>query len=348
MTRQALGGFIAINIVVSIVVAILIIFVWSETNEDKPIVVTRIVRDTNDVNNDGGDGTVAGAIPNAAYEQTITSLNAERTAQAREIATLENFAATQGFVIETEVPRTEAPVDTGGVPTLPSDILDSITLPPGSGGASSSGGPVTPTPNDGCVRYFVEQGDTCGSIAGNFNVDVDDLINLNGIDAACLTLRLDQEIKIPGPSCQSPPTVTATPTITRTPFVFGTFSVTNTPVATSTSADVEIVQVLQAGDVTAEQVEIRNTGVDVVEMDEWTLEDADGNVFTFPDLRMQPNQVIRVFSRVGQNTPAALYWNQTVAVWASGEIVTLSDGSGAPQSVLAVGETQTIDFDDEG
>jgi len=300
-----------------------------------------------DGDNDGVVVTIAGAIPNAAYEGTITSLDATGTDQAREIATLEIVAATAGFAVETQVPQTEPPINTGGVPTIDPAILGAVTLPPGSGGTNNSSitGTGTPTPNDGCQRYFVQTGDLCGSIAENFNVSLDELISLNGLD--CLNLQIDQEVRIPGPSCQSPPTASPTPTITRTPFSFGTFAVTNTPVPTSTSSDVEIVQVLQAGDVTGEQVEIRNTGVDVVEMEDWTLEDADGNVYTFPDLRMQPNQVIRVFSRVGQNTPAALYWNQTEAMWETGETVTLSDAGGTPQSVLAVGESQPIDFEDD-
>lgn len=355
MTRQALGGFIAINVVVSIVVALLIIFIWSETNDQEPIVQTREVFVGSDGNGDVAVVTAqvfvteAGGLPNAAYEQTITSLNADRTAQAREIATLEIVAATAGFEVETQAPQTQPPVNTGGVPTIDPTIFPLLTLPPGSGssGTDNTNGFSTATPNDGCQRYFVQSGDLCGSIAENFNVSLDELISLNGLD--CLNLQIDQELRIPGPSCQSPPTASPTPTITRTPFSFGTFAVTNTPVPTSTSSEVEIVQVLQAGDVTGEQVEIQNTGVDVVEMDGWTLEDEEGNVYTFPDLRMQPNQVIRVFSRVGQNTPAALYWNQTVAIWESGETVTLSDGAGVPQSVLAVGESQPIDFeDDEG
>lgn len=346
MTRRALLGFLAINIVVSIAVVLLIIFVWSESSEENPTVITRppiIIT----APNESGDNSV-GAIPNQAYEQTITALNTKATADAREIQTLADIAGTAGFSIETEVPITELPVGSSSVPPLSSDILDSITLPPSSGGASSNGtsGVGTATPNDGCQRYFVQSGDTCGIIADNFNVSLDELINLNELDDSCL-LNVDQELKIPGAACQPPPTITPTPTITSTPFSFGTLSITNTPVPTSTTADVQIVQVLQAGDVTGEQVEIRNTGVDVVELDGWTLTDSGDNTFTFPDLRMQPSQVVRVFSRVGQNTPAALYWNQTEAIWETGETVTLLDGSDTPQSVLIVGESQTIDFGED-
>lgn len=44
--------------------------------------------------------------------------------------------------------------------------------------------------------YTVQSGDTCVDIAASFDVDVEELIALNGLDASC-TLSIDQVLQIP-------------------------------------------------------------------------------------------------------------------------------------------------------
>jgi hypothetical protein len=77
----------------------------------------------------------------------------------------------------------------------------------------------------------------------------------------------------------------------------------------------------------------------------WTLREEGGEEFVFPDVLMQPGQVIRIFTRSGTNTPAALFWNQTTPVWSLGEIAVLSDAEEVIQSTFAVGG-ETINFDE--
>ena len=103
---------------------------------------------------------------------------------------------------------------------------------------------------------------------------------------------------------------------------------------TAINAQVQIVRVLGAGDITSEGVEIRNTG-GVVDLTGWTLEDADGNVFTFPEQRLFTNGLVTVYTRRGTNTPIALYWGRSAAVWGEdGDGVTLADADGDVQATL--------------
>lgn len=122
--------------------------------------------------------------------------------------------------------------------------------------------------------------------------------------------------------------VPATPTPSHTP--------TATIPPTAENAQVEIVQVRDPGNVTAEGVEIRNNGP-VVNLSGWTLTDSSGNVYTFEDgRRLFQGGLLSVYSRVGQDTAIALFWNRTDPAWSSGEIVTLIDNEGRAQSVFEI------------
>lgn len=349
MTRRALVGFIFINIFVSLVVAVLIIVIWSSTTSTDQTIVTRIVPITVAGQADTIIDT-SGQVPSGALEGTVSVLTATIDAQRERLNTQAAVLATAGLLQPTETPRPVENAGSSGNPTLPPEVLEGITLPAvagNTGGGSSSttstsgdGGTI----DDGCTRYTVVAGDSCLLIAERFDVSVADIISINGgINSNCTNLRTDQEILIPGDSCQPPPTATLQPSPTRTPFPIGTFSITNTPAPTATNAEVEIVQILSYGDINNERVELRNTGSGVVEMAGWTLQDDDGNVFVFPDFRLQPQAIIRIVSRVDDNTAGALYWNQQVAVWQEGDVATLLNVDGDVQSSYEVG-SESIDF----
>jgi LysM repeat protein len=76
--------------------------------------------------------------------------------------------------------------------------------------------PTTPTPTETPVptptplTYRVALGDTCSTIAFRFGVNIQSIVLLNDLPAACDTLFENQELKIPFPT----PTATAMPTAT--------------------------------------------------------------------------------------------------------------------------------------
>lgn len=352
MTRRALGGFILINVFVSIVVAVGIILIFNATTDTEPTIVTREVPVVAE-NNGETNPNPAGQLPNDAFARTITALTATIDALSDRNEELNDTLATAGIFQATDTPNADSSGSgaSGGAPTIPPEVLEGVTLPPGVSAGNSTNLPSstgnTAIPDDGCQRYYVQANDTCGEIAADFGVTVADLLALNPeVNATCGNLRLEQELLIPSESCSPPPSPSPIPTATRTPFPIGTFSITNTPRPTATEAEVEISQVLSFGDVGNEQVDIRNTGSEVVPLQGWRLQDDDGNVFEFGDVRLQPNGIISVLTRFGQDTPRGLYWNQSISIWEEGDTATLLDANGDVQSTYVV-QSEEIEFENE-
>ena len=68
----------------------------------------------------------------------------------------------------------------------------------------------TPMPTPTPVSYTVASGDSCSTIAFRFGISIQSIVLLNDLPAACDTLFIGQELKIPQPT----PTATALPTAT--------------------------------------------------------------------------------------------------------------------------------------
>lgn len=343
MARRALSGFVLINILISLGMVFLAMYLWdnviSEDNagDSAAIPATRTVILTATPR--------PGELPAFAYEGTIDALEAQlenagpRTPNASDG---DNLLPTRDTREAT--PTINSSLVPAGIPSLSPDLLGQVTVPANISGPSITNDEDSEA-DDGCERYIVEAGDTCIAIAEAYDVDLNELIILNDLDANCVTLREAQTLRIPGPSCSIPPTATSPPSPTNTPFAIGTFSVTNTPVPTAVDASVQIVNILNFGDPTSEQVDIENAGEEPVNLQGWTLRDSEGNIYTFPDVLMQPGQRIRVFTRSGNDTPAALFWGQTLPIWGLSEQAVLSDSTDEPQSVFTVGG-EAIDFGD--
>ena len=78
----------------------------------------------------------------------------------------------------------------------------------------------------------------------------------------------------------------------------------------------------------AETVVIANLGRSV-SLRQWTLRDAQGNIFVFPNLDLAAGGQVRVHTGKGENTPLHIYWNRDTAVWEeSGDTVILADERG--------------------
>jgi LysM repeat protein len=333
-----LGCFVIINIVVSVAVVFLALQLWEVLTEEdnttqpqalqpRPLIITTT--------------PIPGVLPAPALQNTISALET-RLAQVPTPSPDRN--ATQPPIVLDSGAATIAALPTvipeQGVPTLNLTIIAQVTLPRSSSGVDDPNAGIAsdlPDVADGCERYVVQSGDTCIAIADRLGVDLTELMLLNQLDESCF-LQVNQELRIPSASCRVPPTPTLTPTPTNTPFTIGTFAVTNTPLPTASASNVRILQVLNAGDITSELVEIENASDGVIPLLGWTLSDDGGNVFTFPDLLLQPGQRARVLTRAGENTPVALYWGLNSAVWQNGENVVLADAEGAVQAIFTVGQ----------
>ncbi len=97
-----------------------------------------------------------------------------------------------------------------------------------------------------------------------------------------------------------------------------------------------MITVLGSGDLSAEAVELVNTG-NTIDLTGWRIVDAQGNVFAFPTYRLYSGGVVRVMTRSGDDTPIALFWDQDAALWSVGETLTLRDQIGTVRAVVIVG-----------
>jgi hypothetical protein len=102
------------------------------------------------------------------------------------------------------------------------------------------------------------------------------------------------------------------------------------------SASPEISTIIGAGIPSSELVLLRNTGQAPAELAGWKLQDQDGNVYTFPEVAIQPGGAIQLHSAPGTNSLIDLYWGLSASVWTSGETVTLLDPAGTVRSVYQV------------
>jgi hypothetical protein len=90
---------------------------------------------------------------------------------------------------------------------------------------------------------------------------------------------------------------------------------------------VEIAQVVEAGELANEVAVVRNQG-GAVDLENWTLSDAQGNAFSFPTITLFADAQMRIHSTSGRSTPSDLYWGRDTTAWDSGELITLSDIAG--------------------
>jgi len=187
---------------------------------------------------------------------------------------------------------------------------------------------VAPSPAPAEQHYVVQPGDTLLGIAGRYGIPLEELMRANGISDPNL-LQAGQTLVIPTDGSPEPPalaTTSPTPTsdavggATLPPALIPTITPSGEPV-------VQIGQVLGSGELAGEVVVIRNLG-GLVNLSQWTLSDAAGNVFTFPDISLFPNVQMRIHSTGGRSTPSDLYWGRETPAWDGGELITLRDAQG--------------------
>ncbi|NJL92318.1 MAG: LysM peptidoglycan-binding domain-containing protein [Anaerolineae bacterium] len=339
--RQTGALFLLINVVVSIGVAFGVITFFSpddsgEEARARPTIII-VVTATPDPNQ---------PLSADALQQTVDAQALTITAAARELTQAPNTASGGGAgLIPTTNATPNVPASSSDdLPTLPPQLIPSLPGAPSGSVAQNATGASTPQPEDGCERYFVQSGDTASTIANRFGVTLPALLVLNDITDQTI-LQIGQELLVPGPTCQ--PDATPTPTITPRPTFNLTFIAPTAELPpTVENPEVAIVAVENAGDITREQVVLQNLSGEIA-LSGWTLEDGQGNLFTFPAVRLVPGSLIRVQTRTGTNTPGFLYWNQSSPMWEVGETVMLYDDQGELQATFTVGG-EIIDFGTPG
>ena len=200
-----------------------------------------------------------------------------------------------------------------------------LTLPSGD---TPTPGPV---PTGTSTIHIVESGDTLGSIALNYDLSIEELMESNGLTNPDV-LSVGQALVI---------AVGGLPEATATAEPLGANPVDLTPIPTATDApssglpNLAIRAVDDPGLLASEQVVIVNLG-GAVQLGGWVLFAADDSVYTFPALRLHENGQVTVHTAVGQNSVTDLYWGHPNAVWTSGASVELRDPQGDTRASFTV------------
>lgn len=231
-------------------------------------------------------------------------------------------------------------------------------------GAGASGA-VLP---ENCIQHVLGEGEFPSLLAEQYGTDVASIMLANGLtEETALLLQIGQSLIIPLEGCPLDQFVasaaqTQTAVALETPVgevtatedgatlspdeaatEAATLGATLTPTVTPTitlaptaeNAQIEIQEIVGAGDITSESVILFNNGrsVDVVG---WTLSDLDGNVYTFPELRFFNDGSLEILTRVGEDTPVVKFWGLSEAAWQPGDVATLRDSDGNIQSIFRI------------
>jgi hypothetical protein len=326
MSRRVLVGFVFVNVIVSLSVAVAVFSMYD-----------RYWRPDSEVGEGPTQIVILTATPEPGYEYSPFEYQQTVDVQQLTIAALKTSAQIVAVVTATpgEGPGIEVPpvtsistIDPALLPPVPSD------LPPGQ--------PTATLPADGCIRHIVQAGEVIIGIAQQYGVFPGDILLANDMtEDDVRTLQIGDVLIIPVEGCDVLTTPTPAPIPSNTPFELTRIAPTVTLPPTAVNAQVEIANVLFPGDVNSEAVELRNFG-NVLNLQGWTLTNERGEVFVFPEIRMQQGSLLRVFSRQGQNTPAALYWGREIPAWLDGEVITLANAAGQAQATFRVGESEPL------
>jgi LysM repeat protein len=177
------------------------------------------------------------------------------------------------------------------------------TAPPANN-PQPAGAQATPTPV--FIAYQVVDGDTFDSIAAQYGISATVLIAVNGFTKD-QPLGAGEVLRIPVQPTPSP------------------------------QADIEIVNVIGAGDLNNERVVLQQSGAGTLLLAGWQLQDGNGSEFTFPALELtQDGFQVNVYTKSGTNTADSLYWGLSQPIWSSGGTVTLLDPDGAVKATFSV------------
>ncbi|MHC1782667.1 MAG: lamin tail domain-containing protein [Anaerolineaceae bacterium] len=108
----------------------------------------------------------------------------------------------------------------------------------------------------------------------------------------------------------------------------GTAVPTPTPLPPNDIPLIRIENVFGVSDLQNEVVLLKRIGDGELWLTGWRLEDESGQKYIFPDLLLNKDGAIQVFTRPGVDSVIELHWGMKAAVWQPGELVTLVDPLG--------------------
>lgn len=186
--------------------------------------------------------------------------------------------------------------------------------------------------SDSCRFYTVQGGDTPFGIAERWGANPYLLLEVNNLTLESATnLQIGDRLIVPLPGCNVEGQIIEAGDTTSNADSAAGANAASAP----SQVTIEIASVEGIGDITAEGIRLRNTGGEI-NISGWTLNDADGNTYTFPGLLLFTDAEIAIYSRSGASTEGALFWDSDQPVWQAGEQFTLTDRDGHVRKALQI------------
>jgi hypothetical protein len=211
-------------------------------------------------------------------------------------------------------------------------VTPTATIPlPFEETAGQIGAGSTPEPDSDELVHVVQTGDTLGNISRFYDVSIDDIMAANGLTNPNV-LSVGQRLIIP---------VGGLPTPTPLPSPSPTSDAPPPPIATEPALEgellVEITDVIGAGQVAAEAVQIVNSGSRQVALQGWKIAGTQGQVYTFGQVTLFGEGAgILLHTAAGQDGATDFYWGRETAVWQPGDLVTLLNADDEIQSTFVI------------
>jgi hypothetical protein len=126
--------------------------------------------------------------------------------------------------------------------------------------------------------------------------------------------------------------------------ILGTPVPSDQPAGTETKAQatspgdggVQIENVFGVGDLETEVVLLKRTGNGELWVTGWRLEDENSHRFVLPELMLNKDGAIKIYTKPGTNSVIELHWGIKEPVWSSGELVSLVDQDGSVRATYRV------------
>lgn len=227
-------------------------------------------------------------------------------------------------VLPQEIPEEVLPPDMGNSPV----VGESPVEEPGSQTSAEPRGPLS---------HIVQTGDTLGQIALRYDIDVEAIMSANGIDNPNF-LSVGQELIIPEEGAPLPEAEDSGGE--EGEVVVGDDQLP-TPIPTVPAVEgevlLEISEVISAGQVSLEAIQIVNNGSREASLRDWKLTDQLGNTYTFGQLTLFGDGAgISLHTGPGQDNATDLFWGLEEALWNSGDRVVLYDDAGTVRAEFQV------------
>ena len=176
--------------------------------------------------------------------------------------------------------------------------------------------------------HIVAAGETLGQISSRYDVSMEEIMDANGMSNANF-LFVGQELVIPLAGAEAEVVEESDEANNADAVEDVPAPIATTAPAADGEARIEIREVVGAGQLPLEAVQVVNNGSREANLAEWKLADQFGNYYEFSAITLFGDGAgIVIHTASGQDSATDLYWGAEESLWNSGDMVVLYDAEG--------------------